>query len=137
MAKKKTAKQSANKKQVTKTSVDKKNRVVNKNVKATDISMPVVVTQQSTRGTFLDFNCDIEPYSMRHTSPTERIQMLSSTFQTFFMPYLELAIQNGVAIDFDNPLPNLLKRLPRGADAEFLIVRGSVQLVITVSPWEE
>lgn len=44
---------------------------------------------------------------------------------------------NGVAIDFDNPLPNLLKRLPRGADAEFLIVRGSVQLVITVSPWEE
>ena len=44
---------------------------------------------------------------------------------------------NGVAVDFGNPLPNLLKRLPRGADAEFLIVRGGAQLAITVSPWEE
>ena len=44
---------------------------------------------------------------------------------------------NGVAVDFDSPLPNLLKRLPRGVDAEFLIVRGGAQLAITVSPWKE
>ena len=44
---------------------------------------------------------------------------------------------NGVAVDFDNPLPNLLKRLSRGVDAEFLIVRGDAQLAITISPWEE
>lgn len=42
---------------------------------------------------------------------------------------------NGVAVDFDNPLPNLLKRLPRGADAELLVVRGERQLLFTLSPW--
>ena len=44
---------------------------------------------------------------------------------------------NGVAVDFDHPLPNLLKRLPRGADADLFIIRDGRQLLITVSPWQE
>jgi S1-C subfamily serine protease len=44
---------------------------------------------------------------------------------------------NGVAIDFDNPLPNLLKRLPRGADANLLVVRDGRQFLIPLSPWLE
>ncbi len=44
---------------------------------------------------------------------------------------------NGIAVDFDNPLPNLLKRLAAGADAELLMVRDSRELLITVSPWAE
>jgi len=44
---------------------------------------------------------------------------------------------NGIAVNFDNPLPNLLKRLPFGADAELLVVREGRELQITVSPWAE
>ena len=44
---------------------------------------------------------------------------------------------NGVAVDLDNPLPNLLKRLTHGAGADFLIIRDGRQLRITVSPWQE
>ncbi|MEE8337044.1 MAG: trypsin-like peptidase domain-containing protein [Dehalococcoidia bacterium] len=44
---------------------------------------------------------------------------------------------NGVAIDFDNPLPNLLKRLAPGADANLLVIRGRREFLITLSPWLE
>ena len=44
---------------------------------------------------------------------------------------------NGVGVDFDNPLPNLLKRLQPGVDAELVVLRGDRQLLITISPWQE
>ena len=44
---------------------------------------------------------------------------------------------NGIAIDFDNPLPNLLKRLSPGATADFFVLRNGRELLIPVSPWLE
>ena len=44
---------------------------------------------------------------------------------------------NGVAIDFDNPLPNLLKRLAPGQLADLLIIRAGRERLITLSPWQE
>ena len=44
---------------------------------------------------------------------------------------------NGVAVDFDNPLPNLLKRLAPGQLVDLLIIRDGRERLITLSPWLE
>jgi serine protease Do len=44
---------------------------------------------------------------------------------------------NGVAVDLDNPLPNLLKRLAPGQLVDLLIIRNGRELLITLSPWLE
>jgi S1-C subfamily serine protease len=41
---------------------------------------------------------------------------------------------NGVAVDLENPLVNLLKRLETGAPAELAVLRGTEQLVFDVTP---
>jgi S1-C subfamily serine protease len=42
---------------------------------------------------------------------------------------------NGSTVDFNNPLPNLLKRLTVGADADLLLIRDGEEFLITISPW--
>ena len=41
---------------------------------------------------------------------------------------------NGVAVDLENPLVNLLKRLETGAPAELAVLRGNEQLVFDIAP---
>ena len=41
---------------------------------------------------------------------------------------------NGVAVDLENPLVNLLKRLDTGAPAELAVLRGDEQLVFDLEP---
>lgn len=41
---------------------------------------------------------------------------------------------NGVAVDLENPLVNLLKRLDAGASAELAVIRGNEQLTFDLAP---
>ena len=117
-------------------------------------SLAAVVESIVTRGRFLRPRPGIERPGIHHIELSPAI----SEQQGFPVPFGALVLApepgspadlagvrsgdivlalNGVAVDFDRPLPNLFKDLAPGADAELSILRGARQLMITVSPWRE
>lgn len=68
------------------------------------------------RGTWADYQLGIEPYSMEHTSPGQRLRSLSAIMREFVFPILPLLQRQGVSIN----VPELLRTVARYADLEEL-----------------
>lgn len=74
-------------------------RKVNKSVKGTDISIPVKWSPETREGDFLDFNFDIDVYSMQDDSPSSKLQKIGLVFERFIMPLMPNLEQQGIVID--------------------------------------
>ena len=66
-------------------------------------------------GDFLDYNFDIEPYSMRYKSPSERLNGLTTFVTQIALPMQEQMMQAGGSLDFQElvELYSDLMDLPR------------------------
>lgn len=66
-----------------------------------ELSVPVAFDAESREGDFLDYNIQIEPYSMQHQSPQMKLQALVQVFQQFIAPFAPMMAEQGIGINFE------------------------------------
>lgn len=79
-------------------------RIVEKNVKGTDIGVQVKWSAETRKGDFLDYNFDIDVYSMQEETPASKVQKLGMILERFVTPYLPIIQSQGGAINFEELL---------------------------------
>ncbi|HJM90223.1 MAG TPA: trypsin-like peptidase domain-containing protein [Dehalococcoidia bacterium] len=117
-------------------------------------SLRMIVESIAARGSFLRPRPGIERPNLQHIEISPELAATEGLPVTFGALIIEpragspaeaagiragdiVVGMNGIAVDFDNPLPNLLKRLSPGATADFFVLRNGRELLIPVSPWLE
>jgi len=60
------------------------------------IEVPIVYSAEDREGEFLDYNFDIEPYSMQRESPGTRLQVITTVFQNFLLPLAPMMEAQGI-----------------------------------------
>lgn len=75
-------------------------RVLEKPVKGTDITVRVNWSAETRDGDFLDYNFDIDAYSMQDDSPSMKLQKIGTALERFVYPVLPMVQQQGGQIDF-------------------------------------
>lgn len=77
-----------------------RNRTIRKTVRgAPGIAVVKQWTPETRDGDFLDYNFDIDVYSMTDDSPTTKVQKFWMIFERFLMPLLPMLQQQGAYID--------------------------------------
>ena len=74
-------------------------RKIEKPVEGTDIILQGVWSQETRDGDFLDYNLDIDAYSMQNDTPTIRLAKIGQVFQTYVVPLLPQLEAQGGQID--------------------------------------
>ena len=80
-----------------------------KRVPGTDVEIPVTWTPEQREGDFMDYNLNIEPYSMQHSSPGLRLQTLMGMVQSILLPAMPMLEQQGIHVDFEALLKLIAK----------------------------
>ena len=84
----------------------------------------VTLTAADMEGDFLDYNVEINPYSMQARSPQEELNLLMSILERFIIPFRNELAQQGMTINF----PALLRRIGELSNLntldEFLMFTG-------------
>lgn len=75
-------------------------RVIQKPVKGTNISLRQIWSEETREGDFLDYNFDIDVYSMQDDSPATKLQKIGTALERFVFPVLPSIEQQGGGIDF-------------------------------------
>lgn len=75
-------------------------RKLEKPVKGTDISVRVNWSPETRDGDFLDYNFDIDAYSMQDDSPSIKLQKIGMALERFVFPVLPMVQQQGGQVDF-------------------------------------
>lgn len=75
-------------------------RTVKKPVEGTDMVLEAVWSEETREGDFLDYNLDVDPYSMQQDTPDLRLQKIGQVLERFVIPFLPLLQQQGVQVDF-------------------------------------
>ncbi|MEN6306259.1 MAG: hypothetical protein ABFD91_00765 [Anaerohalosphaeraceae bacterium] len=73
------------------------------------LSVPVTFDAESREGDFLDYNVEIEPFSMQHQTPQMKLQALVQVFQQFLAPYAPMMAEQGIGINFEALLSIIAK----------------------------
>ena len=74
-------------------------RTVDKPVNGTDISVRSVWSYETRDGDWLDYNFDIDAYSMQSDSPAEKLQKIGLIFEKYILPMLPQLQQQGGQIN--------------------------------------
>ena len=74
-------------------------RQVEKPIGKTGLSVPVTWSAETREGDFLDYNFDIDVYSMQDNSPATRLQKLGQIVQQYVMPLMPFIQQQGGTVD--------------------------------------
>lgn len=74
-------------------------RPVEKEIEGTDIVAHSVWSEETRDGDFLDYNLEIDPYSMEQDTPEARLQKIGMIFERFVLPMLPMLQQQGGHID--------------------------------------
>lgn len=85
-------------------------RVIEKPVKGTSISVRRIWSEKTRVGDFMDYNFDVDVYSMKDESPTTRVQKLGMVLERFIYPVLPSLEAQGGRLDFE-ALTDVLGRL--------------------------
>jgi hypothetical protein len=62
--------------------------------------VPVEITKQDLKGSFMDYTFEVVPYSMSHMTPGQRITAVQQFLQAY-APFAQMAMQQGVTLDFE------------------------------------
>lgn len=85
----------------------------------------MTLTAEDMEGDFLDYNIDVNPYSLQARTPQEELNVLGMIFDRFVLPYRNELAQQGMTINF----PALLRRVAELANCktidELLMLVGS------------
>jgi len=64
-----------------------------------DVSVPIIWSEETRKGDFLDFNFNIVPQSMRDDAPGLKIQKLNQLVSQFIIPMMPMLQSQGVTFD--------------------------------------
>uniref|UniRef100_A0A6M3KDQ3 Portal protein n=1 Tax=viral metagenome TaxID=1070528 RepID=A0A6M3KDQ3_9ZZZZ len=70
-----------------------------KNVPGTGIRLKVTLGAEVREGDFLDYNFELQPYSMTQTTPAEQVEQLRRFWAQDVMPNVQLLMATGQAVD--------------------------------------
>ena len=79
-------------------------RAIEKQVDGTDIVLRSIWSQETREGDFLDFNLNIDAYSMQNDTPAIRLQKIGQVFQNYLIPLLPQIQAQGGTIDIEKML---------------------------------
>ncbi len=85
-------------------------RTIEKPLKGTNIKIKSVWSADTRQGRFLDYNLDIDVYSMQDDSPTTKLQKIGLTLERYVFPMMPVMEQQGARLDFRS-LIDILSRL--------------------------
>ena len=71
--------------------------------------IPTSFNPDIRQGDFLDYNIDIDPYSLRHQTPQQRLQTLTGIFQQFIVPFAPMMEAQGIQINFEGLLRTIAR----------------------------
>jgi len=66
-----------------------------------DITVPITFSPQDREADFLEYNTDIQPYSMQHQTPESKLMGLRTIFGEFVAPLIPMMQQQGISIDLE------------------------------------
>jgi len=69
-----------------------------------NIEIPVTFSPEDRDGDYLDYNFEIEPYSMQHYTPGMKLNTIRQVWQQDIMPMAELGAQQGVMANLEGYL---------------------------------
>lgn len=95
-------------------------RVVYKSVEGSDIKIRGTWKPGVREGNFLDYNTEIDVYSMQDQSPSSRLQKIGTALERFVYPILPQLQQQGGQIDFKK-LIELIARLGNVSELEEVV----------------
>jgi len=98
-------------------------RSIEKPIEGTDIVLKRYWSEETREGDFLDYNLDIDPYSMEEDTPGLRLQKVGQVLERFVYPALPMIQQQGGNIDFKRLL-ELVARLSNVEEIKDLVVFG-------------
>jgi hypothetical protein len=75
-------------------------RNVTKLVRGTDLGVTIKWSADTREGDFLDYNFDIDVFSMQDNRPSMKLQKIGTALERFVFPVLEPIMQQGGQIDF-------------------------------------
>jgi len=75
-------------------------RTVRKPIPGTDMVLAIRWSAETRDGDFLDYNFEIDPYSMQEDTPSTRLNKLSQALQQFIFPMLPMMQQQGIQLDY-------------------------------------
>jgi len=67
----------------------------------TNIEVPVLWTPEDREADFMQYNFEIEPYSLQYHSPSERLEIIRQTMLQIAAPFAQQMLAQGVDIDFE------------------------------------
>jgi hypothetical protein len=85
-------------------------RIVEKPVRGTDVTIRSTWSQETREGDWLDYNFDIDAYSMQEDTPTTKLQKIGAALERYVFPVLPQMQQQGGQLDFQE-LMALIARL--------------------------
>ena len=93
-------------------------RTVDKPVKGTDITIRSQWSEESREGDWLDYNFDIDAFSMQSDTPDTKLQKIGMALERFAFPVLPMLQEQGGMIDFKELMVLIarLSNLPELAD---------------------
>jgi len=74
---------------------------LSRRVPGSDIEIPVAWTPEERRGDFLDYNMEIDVYSMGPRTPARRLQSLLTLVEKFVIPLMPIAQAQGITLDYE------------------------------------
>lgn len=96
-------------------------RTIRKPVEGTDIVLEREWSAETREGNFLDYNLDIDPYSVQEETPQLKLQKIGQALERFVFPALPLIQAQGGTIDF-RKLIELIGRLSNLPELKELVV---------------
>lgn len=96
-------------------------------IQGVDVRIPVVYSPEERRGEYLDYNVDIEPYSMQDNSPSKRVSNIMQILQTVILPAMPLLQQQNVFVDFGKLLNKLSEYMDLPELGEILVYNKDPQ----------
>jgi hypothetical protein len=85
-------------------------RTIEKPVKGTDVTVRGVWSKETRQGDFLDYNFDIDVFSMQDDSPSTKLQKIGTALERFVFPIMPMLEAQGGRIDLQE-LVDLIGRL--------------------------
>lgn len=65
-----------------------------------DVPISITWSEETRSGDFLDFNFQVDPYSMQHRSPDQKLRTTIEVLQNIILPQQQQLAQQGIAIDY-------------------------------------
>jgi hypothetical protein len=84
-------------------------RTIEKRLKGTEFFVKTRWSEETREGDFLDYNFDIDVYSMQDDSPSTRLQRIEMIFERFILPLAPMILEQGGTIDAQALLDLLAK----------------------------